>query len=173
MASAKPCNSFIPGTEVLMADGTTKPIEDVKIGDKVLATDPKTGRTTVEDGHRRDHGQGRKNLVKMTLGHRGRRQEATASVTATAGHPFWVPELGAWVDATDLAPANGSAPPPAPRSRSLPSNAGPQRATVHNLTVADIHTYYVLAGGNRYSFTTRPVWPVCRSRRGPGESHGS
>jgi lipoprotein-anchoring transpeptidase ErfK/SrfK len=47
-SEAKPCNSFVPGTEVLMADGTTKPIEDVKTGDKVLATDPKTGRTKVE-----------------------------------------------------------------------------------------------------------------------------
>ena len=29
-ALRRPCNSFVPGTEVLMADGTTKPIEDVE-----------------------------------------------------------------------------------------------------------------------------------------------
>ncbi|MFD4789672.1 hypothetical protein ACFWN1_21950 [Streptomyces sp. NPDC058459] len=45
---AKPCNSFVPGTEVLMADGTARSIEEVKTGDKILATDPKTGRTTVK-----------------------------------------------------------------------------------------------------------------------------
>ncbi|MET9966710.1 RHS repeat-associated core domain-containing protein, partial [Streptomyces sp. NPDC006356] len=41
------CNSFVPGTEVLMADGSTKPIEDVEIGDRILATDPRTGKTVV------------------------------------------------------------------------------------------------------------------------------
>ncbi len=35
--------SFAGATVVLMADGTKKPIEDVKVGDKVLATDPETG----------------------------------------------------------------------------------------------------------------------------------
>ena len=56
--SCKTSNSFTPGTLVLMADGSTKPIEDVETGDKVLATDPETGETTVEDGHRRDQGRG-------------------------------------------------------------------------------------------------------------------
>ncbi|MEU0520811.1 RHS repeat-associated core domain-containing protein, partial [Streptosporangium sp. NPDC006007] len=43
-ACARP-NSFVPGTPVLMADGTRKPIKQVKTGDKVLATDPDTGHT--------------------------------------------------------------------------------------------------------------------------------
>ncbi|MFV2088989.1 hypothetical protein, partial [Micromonospora sp. LOL_021] len=42
-----PGNSFAPGTNVLMADGTTKPIEQVKPGDTVIATDPETGTTSV------------------------------------------------------------------------------------------------------------------------------
>ncbi|WP_007026266.1 hypothetical protein [Saccharomonospora iraqiensis] len=37
------CNSFVPGTRVLMADGSTKPIADVEVGEKVWATDPETG----------------------------------------------------------------------------------------------------------------------------------
>lgn len=41
-------NSFTPGTKVLMADGSSKPIEDVKLGDKIFATDPETGETRVE-----------------------------------------------------------------------------------------------------------------------------
>ncbi|MEO3862862.1 RHS repeat-associated core domain-containing protein [Acrocarpospora sp. B8E8] len=47
-AIAKSCrlsNSFVPGTQVLMADGTHKPIEQIKIGDRVVATDPITGKT--------------------------------------------------------------------------------------------------------------------------------
>lgn len=38
-------NSFAGDTLVLMADGTKKPIKDVKPGDKVMATDPETGET--------------------------------------------------------------------------------------------------------------------------------
>ena len=36
-------NSFVPATLVLMADGTTERIDDVQIGDMVMATDPETG----------------------------------------------------------------------------------------------------------------------------------
>ena len=38
------CNSFDPDTPVAMADGSTKPIKDVQLGDKVTATDPSTER---------------------------------------------------------------------------------------------------------------------------------
>ena len=34
---------FLPGTKILMADGTTKNIEDIKVGDLVKAFDEKTG----------------------------------------------------------------------------------------------------------------------------------
>lgn len=44
-ARLAPCNSFLPGTGVVMADGTIRAIEDVRIGDLVLATDPETGQT--------------------------------------------------------------------------------------------------------------------------------
>src|SRR5256714_1815900 len=46
-AKARPsCDSFDPATPVLLADRTTKPIKDIKVGDKVTATDPTTGKTT-------------------------------------------------------------------------------------------------------------------------------
>ena len=41
-------NSFVPGTKVLMADGTAKPIEDIELGDMVLATDPITGKSAAK-----------------------------------------------------------------------------------------------------------------------------
>lgn len=41
-------NSFTADTPVTLADGTQEPIEDVKVGDKVLATDPYTGQTKAE-----------------------------------------------------------------------------------------------------------------------------
>nr|WP_322778638.1 Hint domain-containing protein [Frankia sp. Cas4] len=46
-SSADSCelNSFDGATEVLMADGSRKPIRDVMVGDRVRAMDPATGRT--------------------------------------------------------------------------------------------------------------------------------
>lgn len=140
-------NSFVPGTKVLMADGTTKPIEQVKGGDKVVATDEKTGETRVETVTAEIKGEGLKHLVKVTIDTDGTSGQSTAEVTATDGHPFWAPELGKWIDATDLKPGQW-----------LRTSAGTYvqvaaikrwtspGATVHNLTVSDAHTYYVLAG---------------------------
>ncbi|MEV4078286.1 RHS repeat-associated core domain-containing protein [Nonomuraea fuscirosea] len=44
-AAIRECNSFAPGTKVVLADGTSKPIEQIRTGDQVLATDPQTGKT--------------------------------------------------------------------------------------------------------------------------------
>ncbi|MEV6163937.1 polymorphic toxin-type HINT domain-containing protein [Streptomyces sp. NPDC052052] len=140
-------NSFTPGTRVLMADGTTKPISKVKIGDEVLATDPETGETKPRKVTAEIKGHGLKHLVQVTIDIDGARGDKTASVTATDGHPFWVAELNTWVDATDLKPGE-----------QLRTTTGVQvdiqtvkrwtalDETVYNLTVDDLHTYYVLAG---------------------------
>ncbi|MEU5333209.1 polymorphic toxin-type HINT domain-containing protein [Streptomyces asoensis] len=142
----RPCNSFVPGTEVLMADGTTKPIEDVKTGDKVLATDPETGRTKVKTVTAEITGKGLKNLVRITLSITADGKKLTTSITATDGHPFWVPELGAWVDATRLAAGERLTSSAHAEVRITTIRRWTQPATVHNLIVADIHTYYALAG---------------------------
>ncbi|WAX77181.1 HINT domain-containing protein [Streptomyces sp. KMM 9044] len=133
-----------------MADGSTRPIEKVRPGDKILATDPRTGKTSVQTATATIIGKGSKDLVRITLTvHEGstRRAEAIATVTATAGHPFWVPSLGVWIDAGELKPGQW-----------LQTSSGTwiqigaveawtaRKATVHNLTVTDVHTYYVLAG---------------------------
>ncbi|WP_371659829.1 polymorphic toxin-type HINT domain-containing protein [Streptomyces sp. NBC_00280] len=144
--ASNPCNSFVPGTEVLMADGTTKPIEDVKTGDKVLATDPGTGRTTVKTVTAEITGKGLKDLVRITLSIEADGKKLTASVTATDGHPFWVPELGEWIDATDLAAGEQLHASARAVVRITAIKRWTQSTTVHNLTVADLHTYYVLAG---------------------------
>ncbi|AGZ39030.1 YD repeat-containing protein [Actinoplanes friuliensis DSM 7358] len=139
-------NSFTPGTKVLMADGSKKRIEDVKPGDKVKTTDPKTGETRIETVTAAIKGNGVKHLVKIVVDTDGKRGKKVAEVTATEGHPFWVPELSRWVDAADLLPGE-----------LLRTGAGTTvqvtaikrwtapRATVHNLTIGNVHTYYVIA----------------------------
>ncbi len=148
--SSDPCslgNSFVAGTLVVMADGSTKPIEDIELGDKVLATDPETGETTLRAVTAEIMGQGVKHLVGITIDVDGEQGNATASVTATDGHPFWVAELGEWIDATDLRGGEW-----------LRTSTGTYvqitaverwedpSETVYNLTVRDVYTYYVLAG---------------------------
>ncbi|MFZ4191226.1 polymorphic toxin-type HINT domain-containing protein, partial [Streptomyces pseudogriseolus] len=124
-----------------------KPIEEVKAGDKVLATDPETGETRIETVTAEIRGEGLKHLVKVVIDTDGDKGENTAQVTATDGHPFWVPELRTWLDATDLQPGQW-----------LRTSAGTHvqitaverwttpGTTVHNLTVGNTHAYYVQAG---------------------------
>ncbi|MFB7600207.1 polymorphic toxin-type HINT domain-containing protein, partial [Streptomyces sp. NPDC056160] len=143
-----PCakNSFVPGTRVLMAGRRTKPIEDVRVGDRVVATDPLTGRTLDEPVQALIVGQGSKKLVDIGVAAPGTGR--TGSLTATAGHPFWVGGADrTWRDAGDLrpgmaltTPAGASAPVTAARTHVE------EDQRVHNLTVAGLHTYYVLAG---------------------------
>ncbi|MFC7531498.1 polymorphic toxin-type HINT domain-containing protein [Actinoplanes sp. GCM10030250] len=133
-----PDNSFTGNTPVLMADGTKKPIKAVRVGDRVVATDARTGRTAarpVTDLIR--HG-GPHAMVAVTV-------QGGATVEATDRHPFYEATSGTYRGAEDLrigdrlrTPAGGTVGVTAlsPYSEDL---------IAYNLTVADIHTYYVLA----------------------------
>ncbi|MFE7972810.1 polymorphic toxin-type HINT domain-containing protein [Streptomyces shenzhenensis] len=101
-----------------------------------------------------------KHLVEVAIDIEGKKNAnakkgtKTAEVTATAGHPFWVSELGEWIEATGLNAGQ--------RLRTgsgIPVQIMALRrwtaleATVHNLTVSRVHTYYVLAGAAPVRFT--------------------
>ncbi|HEU5028754.1 MAG TPA: RHS repeat-associated core domain-containing protein [Spirillospora sp.] len=162
------CSSFVPGTTVLMADGSHKAIEDLKAGDKVLAADPETGETTAKPILGTITSKGDKNLVQISVDSKDQRpvwattqkpkksgsalqnnkSGKSAVIIATDTHPFWVGgDLNTWVKATDLQPGMW-----------LRTSAGTyiqvtatkhwtvHRQRVHNLTIADLHTYYVVAG---------------------------
>ncbi|WP_253772338.1 Hint domain-containing protein [Goodfellowiella coeruleoviolacea] len=94
-------NSFVPGTRVLLADGSSKPIEQVVVGDEVWASDPLTGESGPQAVVGTIVGGGVKHLVEITVDVDGDAGGATASVTATEGHPFWLPELRRWVTADE------------------------------------------------------------------------
>ncbi|MFV2013706.1 MULTISPECIES: polymorphic toxin-type HINT domain-containing protein, partial [unclassified Micromonospora] len=77
----------------------------------------------------------------------GHSDPGVAQITATDGHPFWVPELDEWIDATHLQPgqwlhtSSGTwIQITAIHRRTVP------HATVHNLTISHVHTYHVIAG---------------------------
>ena len=72
---------FTPTTPVLMADGTTRPIKDVRPGDRVASRDPATGRlvaATVD----RTHTHARVPTIRLTT--------TSGTVTTTATHPVHV-----------------------------------------------------------------------------------
>ncbi|MFF5210866.1 polymorphic toxin-type HINT domain-containing protein [Streptosporangium sp. NPDC000396] len=143
----RPCSSFVPGTKVLMADGSLKPIEEIKVGDKVLATDPETGKIGPRVVVTPISSEGPKMLVQITVDIDGKKGEATGAITATNNHPFWVEKLRTWVPAEQLKPGmwlRTSSGTYVQVSATIQWTVPHQH--VHNLTVEDLHTYYVLAG---------------------------
>ncbi|MER7212581.1 polymorphic toxin-type HINT domain-containing protein [Streptosporangium sp. NPDC000239] len=142
--AGKSCRqSFIPGTKVLMADGTKKPIEDIRVGDKVLATDPETGKTEAKPVTALISGKGEKQLVTITTSTDGGK---SSSLTSTAIHPFWVQYGPGWVNADHLASGMWLRTSTTAHTRVTAIKHWTAQQRVHNLTIADIHTYYVLAG---------------------------
>jgi RHS repeat-associated protein len=131
-------NSFSGDTKVLMADGTTKPIKDIKPGDLVFATDPVTG---VEGAREVTHVWVHQDqLVDLKL-------EGGRRITTTEDHPFWNDTDRAWQDADDIGAGDQlRSLDPAIRVAAVGLDRLSLRAgQAHNLTVDDIHTYYVLA----------------------------
>jgi Pretoxin HINT domain len=114
------------------------PIEQVEIGDEVWAADPETGQAGARPVTALIEGEGVKDLVTVSTG--------SGSVVATAGHPFWSVADAAWVDAGDL--SVGDAVLQADGATSVVTEVVEvsRPAVVHNLTVADLHTYFVVVG---------------------------
>jgi RHS repeat-associated protein len=130
--------SFTGDTQVLMADGTTKPIEDIQVGDQVVAADPETGET----GSR---------IVQAVWTHPDTVMELMvgddAAVTTTEDHPFWNASDGEWQQAQQLDPGDHLLAADGRPVRVDGARADTIRpAVAYNLSVDDIHTYYVLAG---------------------------
>jgi RHS repeat-associated protein len=139
-------NSFEAGTRVLMADGSGRPIDEVAIGDKVRAADPTSGRTGNREITDVIVGGGAKNLVEITVDVDGDAGDRTATVTATDGHPFWVSNLDRWVTASKLKRGHRFETADHRPAEVVGTRSWTQHQRVYNLTVDDLHTYYVLAG---------------------------
>lgn len=93
-----PCpNSFTAGTLVLMADGTTKNIEEVEIGDEVLATDTETGETAPKTVTAEILTEDDKSFADLRIS----TEETVSSVTTTEHHPFWSDTENTWIDAAN------------------------------------------------------------------------
>ncbi len=140
--AARGCNSFVPGTRVLMADGRTQPIEDVEVGEKVWATDPETGEEGPRTVTATLTGSGIKHLATLTL---TTSDDDTTTLTTTTEHPFWSEEQDQWVDAEDLNRGDRLRNPTGDSVQVKKVSERSNLSPVHNFTVADLHTYHVVA----------------------------
>ncbi|MDQ2837152.1 MAG: polymorphic toxin-type HINT domain-containing protein [Actinomycetota bacterium] len=131
--------SFTPGTDIVMADGSAKPLDQVKVGDKVEATDIKTGKstaqtvTTVWVNHDTD-------LMDVTVDSGGR----TDVIHATQHHLFWDVIRKAWVEADQLAAGDQLRTDSGAVATVAATVVTPGAADMWDLTVNNAHDFYVV-----------------------------
>lgn len=128
-------NSFTGATPVLMANGTEEPIDKIKVGDKVLATDPQTGKTAARPVTNIIVHSGEHTMVDVTLAD-------GSMLTATDHHPFWDATTGSFVYAIDLHVGDQVREDNGQLITITNVQTFEESVTAYNLTVDGIHTYY-------------------------------
>ena len=129
------CNSFDGNTLVATENGL-KPIVDIKIGEKVWAYNEKTGNKSLQEVVHLIQGEGVKKLVDIEL-------MSGEVITATAEHPFYIPETQEWLDASELSINDALLNLMDSTTLITDIKEYSKLAKVFNLTVANDHTYYV------------------------------
>ncbi|WJK43714.1 polymorphic toxin-type HINT domain-containing protein [Solwaraspora sp. WMMA2056] len=135
-------HSFAPDTRVLMADGTTRAIADINIGDQVVATDPVSG-TSLPKPVTQLHRNTDRELTDVQV----RTSDGTSTVVETTpNHPFWDEDRQAWVDAGDLTPGTQLRVAGHGEVTVVAVETRRDEREMRDLTVAHTHTYHVIAG---------------------------
>jgi hypothetical protein len=130
------CNCFVGGTKV-QTDDEEKNIEDIEVGDMVLAKDENNpeGELAYKEVMGLYRNQ-RDDIIKLYVGEQ--------VIETTDNHPFWVKGKG-WIFADELQAGDKL-------QKADASNLTidkvefvklDEKVTVYNFTVADYHTYYV------------------------------
>jgi uncharacterized protein YwbE len=134
--------SFTRGTKVLTASGALVAISKLKTGDKVQATDTKTGKTSAQ-------------TVAAVLVHhdtnlydlRVHTTDGSAVIGTTRNHLFWDHSLNKWVPAAKLRKGEALKTPSGQRAVAwggkVPANPDGQ---MWDLTIPSDHDFYVSAG---------------------------
>jgi RHS repeat-associated protein len=125
--------SFGARTLVTMADGSKKPISRIKVGDRVLATNPLSG---TQSARRVTHVWVHEDsVIRLDVG--------GEVLVTTEDHPFWNATDRAWerADSVDRGDRIGTANRAVARYRGLVGRFW--RTSAYNLTVDAVHTYHV------------------------------
>src|SRR5699024_10427217 len=149
--------SFAGTTVVLMGDGTRRAIQDIEVGDQVIATDPQSG----EQGARAVDAVFVHDDTVIDLEVEGEGE----IITTTEDHPFWSVTDQRFERGDQLAPgeqvltADG-------RTLDVAGLAleSTRQALAYNLSINDIHTYHVgpsdILGHNTCDI--RGLWQVTK-----------
>jgi RHS repeat-associated protein len=130
---------FAEGTKVLLADGTTKPIEAIAPGDYVLTDNPSD-----DSGPRPHRVTARIRTETYRLFHIEVAGSGGGEVLSTGSHPFWTAR--GWVVAEELT-TDDTLLDDTGRGVSIASIAIESRdASTYNLSVEGDHTFFVVAG---------------------------
>ncbi|MDD1064160.1 polymorphic toxin-type HINT domain-containing protein [Streptomyces cocklensis] len=137
-------NSFDPQTPVLLEKGNTKPIGAIKPGDHVETGDPTTGKHVGSRTVTATHVNRDADLVDLLFkDSKGR----TSTLHTTSHHPFWDETTHEWVQAGVFLPGHDliTAADQTVTVSAIHHLPSPSK-NMYNLTVDELHTYYVLAG---------------------------
>ncbi|MFI6690569.1 polymorphic toxin-type HINT domain-containing protein [Streptomyces sp. NPDC050433] len=135
-------HSFLPGTPVLLADGRRMAIDKLRVGMRVVATDPESGRTQARAVERTITTYDDKDFTRLTV----LTDSGTDVLTATDTHPFWLTDQGRWADAGDITAGDDLRTPAGTSVQVTAVDRYTKRQTTHDLTINGIHTYYVVTG---------------------------
>lgn len=148
---------FAAGTLILMADGTTLPIEDVSVGDWVFADDPEDDELPSAREVTELHRTATYRLFRIAFG-----GDDGGVVEATGRHPFWT-ERG-WIAAEELTRDDHLLDDKG-RAVEIDSIAVESRdAPTFNLSVEGVHTYFVVAGNTPVLVHNLDPWDIAFSR---------
>lgn len=138
-------NSFSGDTLVLLADGSTKRIDEIEVGDEIANNDPESGNAAGAERHEvvavivTDDDKDYVDVVVST-------PSGEKTIRSTAHHPFYDAGLQEWVDAAELESGDLLQTPGDGRAEVLSARSYPAAMRTYNLTVDSVHTYYVMAG---------------------------
>ncbi|WP_405598857.1 pre-toxin TG domain-containing protein [Streptomyces sp. NBC_01410] len=142
------CNSFPAGTPVLLADGTHKPIEDVRPGDEVLATDPggefaelTRPRPVMSTPYTSEYTD--KTFVRLSV---AGADGDVSDLTSTEQHRYWLPDRQAWVPAGELRAGDRLHTAEGTEATVTATERSDGRQATYDLDVSGIDSYYVRVG---------------------------
>lgn len=127
-----PCNCFTADTKVLTDEGE-KPIEDIEVGDKVLAKSDETGEVAYKEVVGLFQKQADE-IYKVYIG--------DEVIEATAEHPFWLDGKG-WTEVKDLKVGDLLVTSGGATLAIDKVEKEPRQATVYNFEVTDFSSYFV------------------------------
>lgn len=142
-----PCGCLPEGTSITTKDGI-KPIEQIRVGDLVLAKDTETGIQAYKPVEKLFSSESEE-IFTIKIG--------DTLIDTTGNHPFWVKGKG-WVPAEELQPGDQLETEDGKLLAVDALTVNYEATKVYNFTVSDFHTYYV----SDLSILTHNLLEVCQ-----------